>query len=230
MIKVCKFGGTSMADGNMMKRVAAIVNADKARRYVVVSAPGKRFSGDTKITDLLYRCYDEVMQTEAASKRTARSAPASSASPRSSASGPTLPISSTRPRRTSSGRRAPDFTASRREYLSARVMAELLGFPFIDAREVIKFRRTGSWMPTAATGCFTRRSRASPHAVVSGYYGEDAAGRVKTFSRGGSDISGAIVARAVMADVYENWTDVSGFLACDPHIVENPGRDPRHVL
>ncbi len=222
MIKVCKFGGTSMADGNMMKRVAAIVNADKARRYVVVSAPGKRFSGDTKITDLLYRCYDEVMQTgscgEAYGKICARFLGIAAELGIRTDLADILDQTKADIEREKSA----DFTASRGEYLSARVMAELLGFPFIDAREVIKFRPDGQLDADRSYGLLYAALKGKPHAVVSGYYGEDAAGRVKTFSRGGSDISGAIVARAVMADVYENWTDVSGFLACDPHIVENP--------
>ncbi|MDE6273448.1 MAG: aspartate kinase, partial [Clostridiales bacterium] len=117
-----------------------------------------------------------------------------------------------------------DFAASRGEYLSGRVMAELLRVPFIDAREVVKFGVDGA-LDGETTFALVRESlKGKPRAVVAGFYGEDVNGKVKTFSRGGSDISGAIVARAVTADMYENWTDVSGFLACDPRIVQSPAK------
>ena len=222
MIKVCKFGGTSMADGNMMKRVAAIVKSDDSRRYVVVSAPGKRFGGDAKITDLLYACYENVKETgvcgEAFTKIADRFRGIVAELGLKMAIDDILDDT----RREIERERSADFTASRGEYLAARVMAALLGFEFIDARDVVKFRPDGQLDSELTFDLTAQALKGKKYAVVSGFYGEGHDGRIKTFSRGGSDISGAIVARAAMADLYENWTDVSGFLACDPRIVENP--------
>ena len=211
-----------MADGNMMKRVASIIKSDGERRYVVVSAPGKRFGGDVKITDLLYRCFDSVKQTgkcgEAYEKISERFRGIVSEL------GVSLDIEGILrdTQRDIEREKSEDFTASRGEYLSARVMASLLGFAFVDARDVVKFRADGQLDSERTFELMANALKGKKYAVVSGFYGEGADGRVKTFSRGGSDISGAIVARAVTADLYENWTDVSGFLACDPRIVENP--------
>lgn len=211
-----------MADGTNMKRVAGIIRSDDARRYVVVSAPGKRFGGDIKITDLLYQTYADVKQTgrcgEAFQKVCDRFRGIVSEL------GLSLDIDSVLEdtRRDIEHEKSEDFTASRGEYLSARLMASLLGFAFVDARDVIKFAANGSLDGERTFALTAEALKGKRHAVVSGFYGEDCKGKVKTFSRGGSDVSGAIVARAVGADCYENWTDVSGFLACDPRIVENP--------
>ncbi len=222
MIKVCKFGGTSMADGINMKRVADIIAADKARRFVVVSAPGKRFGGDTKITDLLYRTHTDVKETghcgEAFQKVCERFCGIVSELGLSLDMQTILDDA----RREIEEEKSEDFTASRGEYLSARVMAALLGFEFVDARAVVKFGENGNLDGELTFRLTAEALKGKRCAVVSGFYGEDRKGKVKTFSRGGSDVSGAIVARAVGADCYENWTDVSGFLACDPRIVENP--------
>ncbi|MDE5896724.1 MAG: aspartate kinase [Clostridia bacterium] len=222
MIKVCKFGGTSMADGTNMRRVAQIIGSDDARRYVVVSAPGKRFGGDIKITDLLYETYRNVAQSGAAGDAfekvkdrfrgiTAELGLAFDIEGLLSATEAEIVAE-----------KSEDFTASRGEYLSARLTAALLNVPFIDARDVVKFDAAGRFDGERTDVLLKEALKGKRRAVVSGFYGEDANGKVKTFSRGGSDISGAIVARAAGADLYENWTDVSGFLACDPRIVSNP--------
>lgn len=223
-VKVCKFGGTSMADGNVMNRVKSIIDSDKDRKFIVVSAPGKRYSGDVKVTDLLYECYREVEEKG--------SCGAAFALIRNRFTsivkelnidfdiGSVLDETEARINR----EKSEDFTASRGEYLSARVMAEVLGAKFIDAEDVIFFDKNGAYDAEKSDRAINEALRGAARAVFPGFYGRGADGKVKTFSRGGSDISGAIVARAVNATTYENWTDVSGFLACDPRIVESPRR------
>lgn len=210
-----------MADGINMQRVADIVNGDPSRRYVVVSAPGKRFGGDIKITDLLYETADDV-------KRTGKTGEAFEKVKSRFVSivhelGLSFDIEHllAQTQREIEAENTADFAASRGEYLSGRIMAELLGVPFIDARAVVKFDETGK-LDNKTYSLLRAELKGKKRAVVSGFYGEDVNGKVKTFSRGGSDISGAIVARAAGADLYENWTDVSGFMACDPRIVPNP--------
>ena len=211
-----------MADGITMLRVRNILDSDASRRYVVVSAPGKRFSGDTKVTDLLYETYDNVALRgetgEAFEKICERFRGIVSEL------GIDMGIDGLL-RETGSAilqEATPDFCASRGEYLSARIMAKLWDAPFIDARDVVKFAPDGRLDGARTYSLLAAALKGKKRAVVSGFYGEDADGNVRTFSRGGSDISGAIVARAAGADLYENWTDVSGFMACDPRIVENP--------
>ena len=224
MIKVCKFGGTSMADGTNIRRVAAILGEDPARRYVVVSAPGKRFGTDTKVTDLLYSVADEVAATGVCGAAYTRIAERfkSIVSELSLQFDIDALLGATKREMEADG--SVDFIASRGEYLIARVLAAFLDVPFIDARDVVKFQRDGS-LDAAKTFELTANAlKGKRRAVVSGFYGSGPDGRIKTFSRGGSDISGAIVARAAGADLYENWTDVSGFLAADPRIVDSPER------
>ena len=211
-----------MADGITMLRVKSIIESDPARRYVVVSAPGKRFGGDIKVTDLLYETYDNVVvsgETGAAFEKICERF-------RGIVSELKLDMDIdailAETGEAIVREASPDFCASRGEYLSGRVMAELLGIPFIDARDVVKFGPDGKLDNARTYALLAEALKGKKRALVTGFYGEDANGRVKTFSRGGSDISGAIVARAAGADLYENWTDVSGFLACDPRIVENP--------
>lgn len=210
-----------MADGINMQRVADIVNGDSSRRYVVVSAPGKRFGGDIKITDLLYETADDVKRTgktgEAFEKVKNRFVSIVNELNLSFDIAGLLADT----QREIEAENTADFAASRGEYLSGRIMAELLGVPFIDARAVVKFDETGK-LDNKTYSLLRAELKGKKRAVVSGFYGEDVNGKVKTFSRGGSDISGAIVARAAGADLYENWTDVSGFMACDPRIVPNP--------
>ncbi len=211
-----------MADGITMLRVKSIIESDPTRRYVVVSAPGKRFGGDIKVTDLLYETYDNVVvsgETGAAFEKICERFRGIVSELKLD-----LDIDSILAETGEAIVReaSPDFCASRGEYLSGRVMAELLGIPFIDARDVVKFGPDGKLDNARTYALLAEALKGKKRALVTGFYGEDANGRVKTFSRGGSDISGAIVARAAGADLYENWTDVSGFLACDPRIVENP--------
>ena len=211
-----------MADGITMLRVKSIIESDPTRRYVVVSAPGKRFGGDIKVTDLLYETYDNVVvsgETGAAFEKICERFRGIVSELKLD-----LDIDSILAETGEAivKEASPDFCASRGEYLSGRVMAALLGVPFIDARDVVKFGPDGKLDNARTYALLAEALKGKKRALVTGFYGEDTNGRVKTFSRGGSDISGAIVARAAGADLYENWTDVSGFLACDPRIVENP--------
>ncbi len=222
MIKVCKFGGTSMADGINLRRVADIVNSDPARRYIVVSAPGKRYGGDSKVTDLLYGVWHEVEETGSVGEAYEKVQTRFFGIVREL--GLNYPVEELlgETAREIERERTADFTASRGEYLAGKIMAAYLDVPFIDARDVMKFTADGR-LDSAKTYTLVKNAlKGKRRAVVAGFYGETPEGKVKTFSRGGSDISGAIVARAAGATVYENWTDVSGFLACDPRIVPSP--------
>ena len=223
-VKVCKFGGTSMADGTVMAQVRKIIFSDKDRRYIVVSAPGKRYSGDIKITDALYECYKEVVASGSCSA--AFSIIRSRFNSIVRELGLDFDINSilNETERRIDEEKSEDFTASRGEYLSARVMAEVLDAKFIDAADVIFFDEDGTYNAEKSDKAISEALRGAERVVFPGFYGKGTDGKVKTFSRGGSDISGAIVARAVNATVYENWTDVSGFLACDPRIVDSPRR------
>ena len=223
-VKVCKFGGTSMADGNVMNRVKSIIDSDKDRKFIVVSAPGKRYSGDVKVTDLLYECYREVEEKGSCGAAFAliRNRFNSIVKELNIDFDINAVLDETEAR--INREKSEDFTASRGEYLSARVMAEVLGAKFIDAEDVIFFDLNGAYDAEKSDRAINEALRGAARAVFPGFYGRGADGKVKTFSRGGSDISGAIVARAVNATTYENWTDVSGFLACDPRIVESPRR------
>lgn len=209
-IKVCKFGGTSMADGNIIQSAAKIVAADPARRYVVVSAPGKRFGGDIKVTDLLYKC-SELAETGGAfeaefSKIRTRFLNIEKEIGLDLGVEGMLDEIEERVLR-GEGR---DYCASRGEYLAARIMAAVLDVPFVDAADIVRFKADGSLdEETYALAASVLKKYA--RAVVPGFYGRGADGKIKTFSRGGSDISGAVLARAVKASLYENWTDVSGF-------------------
>ena len=224
-IKVVKFGGSSLADADHFRQVASIVKADPDRRYVVPSAPGKRDKGDTKVTDLLYRCYDLIKS-------------------RSSMESIDACYNEIRARYTSiiedlgldydisgeldyvrnamlhaAGR---GYAASRGEYLNALILAKYLGFDFIDAENVIFFKDNGTLDEEKTNAELSAELEKHKYAVIPGFYGGTPNGTVKTFSRGGSDITGSIVAKAAKADLYENWTDVSGFMMADPRIIDNP--------
>ena len=222
-LTVCKFGGSSLADGNNIQRVGAIVNADPARKYVVVSAPGKRYSGDTKVTDMLYACYREAeekgscAEAFAAVRRRFRSIV-----DELGMDGFDVDAVLDETERDIEQNKSADFTASRGEYLNARIIAAKFGRKFVDAKDIVFFNEKGALDEKRTYAAIAAALKDCDGAVIPGFYGTDASGRVKTFSRGGSDISGSVVARAVNADLYENWTDVSGFLACDPRIVSNP--------
>jgi len=211
-----------MADGQVMKKVKKIITSDKDRRFVVVSAPGKRYSGDIKVTDLLYKCYDEVANglscKEAFAKIRARFEGIVKELNLDFDIASILDETEERINKEKSA----DFTASRGEYLSAIIMSQLLGAKFIDCENVVFFNEHGVLDSNKTYKAINEALKGAELAVFPGFYGQDVNGKVKTFSRGGSDITGAIVAGAVNASLYENWTDVSGFLACDPRIVDNP--------
>ena len=220
--KVVKFGGSSLADTAHFRQVASIIKADPARRYVVASAPGKRFSGDEKVTDMLYRCYEMVRNhediTEFYNKICARYTDIiDGLGLNFDISGELEYIKNAILHH--SGR---DFAASRGEYLNSLILAKYLGFDFVDAENVVFFKDDGSYDEEKTNREMATALADVKHAVVPGFYGIMPNGTIKTFSRGGSDITGAIVAKATEADLYENWTDVSGCLMADPRIVKDP--------
>ena len=222
MKKVVKFGGSSLASAQQFQKVADIIHADKQRRYVVPSAPGKRFPEDSKVTDMLYDCY----HLAEAGKDFKKELSDIEARYQEIIDGLQLNISLkdqfeviTENFKSKAGE---NYAASRGEYLNGIVMAAYLGYEFVDSAEVIRFKDNGEFDSEVTNQILSERLAKMEHAVIPGFYGAFADGRVKTFSRGGSDITGSIVARAVKADVYENWTDVSGFLIADPRIISNP--------
>ena len=220
IIKIVKFGGTSLADANQFLKVAAIINSDASRRYVVPSAPGKRFDGDTKVTDMLLNSYKVATTNEFTNQFNKVKERYNSI-----INDLKLDLSLDNEydiiERNIKNNYSRDYIASRGEYLSGIILSKLLNFNFVDASEIIIFDENGVFNPTQTNIITEKKLKALPNAVIPGFYGSMPNGQVKTFSRCGSDISGAIVARAVMADIYENWTDVSGFLMCDPRIVKN---------
>ncbi|MDE7445041.1 MAG: aspartate kinase [Lachnospiraceae bacterium] len=222
MKKVVKFGGSSLASAEQFVKVGDIIHADAERRYVVPSAPGKRFSDDTKVTDMLYECYHLAESGKDFKKELA----AISARYQEIIDGLSLTISLKDEfkviEKNFKEKAGENYAASRGEYLNGIIMAAYLGYEFIDAAEVIRFTDEGDFDSEYTNQILGQRLAGVERAVIPGFYGAYADGRVKTFSRGGSDITGSIVARAIKADVYENWTDVSGFLVADPRIIENP--------
>lgn len=221
-IKVCKFGGTSLADAAAIENVAKIILSDSSRKYIIVSAPGKRNKQDEKITDLLYTCASEASKTGSCK---------------------TYEIIAERYRQIVkdlklninidkyldeiheniiSSKGDKNYTASRGEYLNAIIVAAKLGFAFVDAAEIIKFNHKGNFDSEYTNDLSCKMLKNIEYAVIPGFYGSMPDDKIKTFSRGGSDITGAIIARAVNSSIYENWTDVDGFLTADPRIIKNP--------
>ena len=221
-IKVVKFGGSSLADANQFRRVAAIVKADPNRHYVVASAPGKRFSADVKVTDMLYRCYEMAHNREDITEYFGQIKERYNSIIRDL--GLSFDISGELEyiRNGIQHYTGRDFAASRGEYLNSLILAKYLGFDFIDAESVICFKDNGTYDEETTDRLMREELKKHPYAVIPGFYGVMPNGTIKTFSRGGSDITGSIVARAADAELYENWTDVSGFLMTDPRIVKNP--------
>ena len=222
MKKVVKFGGSSLSCAAQMKKVGDIIRKDEARRYVIPSAPGKRWSDDTKVTDLLYQCYDAAARGEDIEPLIGEIR----ARYQEIIDGLKLKLSLDDEFaliadlfRRQAGR---DYAASRGEYLNGIVLANYLGYRFVDAADVIFFDEKGNFDSQQTHQVLRERLKTIESAVIPGFYGAMPDGSIKTFSRGGSDITGSIVARAVRADVYENWTDVSGVLVTDPHVVPNP--------
>ena len=224
-IKVVKFGGSSLADADKFRRVAEIIAADPDRRYVVPSAPGKRFSDDIKITDMLYQCYNlardvstkEEFETCYSNICARFQGIITDLSLDFDISGELAYI-----KNAILGRAGRDFAASRGEYLSGLILAKFIGFDFIDAENVILFKDNGTFDADRTHEVLTEELSRHERAIIPGFYGLMPNGTVKTFSRGGSDITGSIVARAAGADLYENWTDVSGFMMADPRIIKDP--------
>ncbi len=222
MKKVVKFGGSSLASAEQFKKVGEIIFADTDRRYVVPSAPGKRCASDIKVTDMLYQCYAAA---EAGEKYTDLLEKIKERYQEIIVGlGLNLSLEEEFQKIESffAEKAGKDYAASRGEYLNGIVMANYLGCEFIDAAEVIFFDEEGKFDADRTNKVLSKRLANLERAVIPGFYGSCPNGTVKTFSRGGSDITGSIVARAVKADLYENWTDVSGFLVADPHIIKNP--------
>ena len=221
-VKVAKFGGSSVADALQIEKIKNIVAKDKDIKYVVVSAPGKRFDEDIKITDLLYLCkthiehkipYQQIFQVIC---------------DRFMAVEVNLGVDVDLKKEFNEIKKnleegaTADYIASRGEYLNAILIAAYLGYDFVDSAKMVKFDEKGRFMEELTDKAIKKELKNHERAVIPGFYGSKTDGAIKTFSRGGSDITGALVARAVQADVYENWTDVSGFLMADPRIVDNP--------
>ena len=222
MPKVVKFGGSSLASAAQFQKAGEIIRSEKSRKYVVPSAPGKQDSKDIKITDMLYLCYEKASSGRDYSEEwtfiTSRY--------EEIISGLSLTLSLAKEfeiiRTQFEAKVGKQYAASRGEYLNGLIMAAYLDFEFVDAAEVIFFDREGRLDMEMTNTMLYERLSVLPHAVVPGFYGSDPNGRIVTFSRGGSDITGSLVARAVHAELYENWTDVPGFLVADPRMINNP--------
>ena len=222
MKKVVKFGGSSLASAQQFQKVGDIIRAEESRRYVVPSAPGKRFSADTKVTDMLYGCYAAA---EAGEDFTAK-LQAIKERYNEIIDGLKLNLSLDKEfdiiKENFLNKAGSDYAASRGEYLNGIIMAEYLGYEFIDAAELILFDEAGNFNGKKTNKVLSARLKNVERAVIPGFYGAMPDGSIKTFSRGGSDLTGSIVAKAAQVDMYENWTDVSGFMITDPRIIENP--------
>ncbi len=222
MKKVVKFGGSSLASAQQFRKVEEIIHADEDRRFVVPSAPGKRFDKDTKVTDMLYACYalaekdhDFIKEINEIENRYQEIIDGLKLE---------LDLSQEFNKIIDNFKKkaGSDYAASRGEYLNGIIMAHYLGYEFIDPADAIRFNEAGVFDAELTNRLLAQRLEGIACAVIPGFYGAMGDGTVKTFSRGGSDITGSIVAKAIQADVYENWTDVSGFLIADPHIIKNP--------
>ena len=221
-VVVAKFGGSSLADAQQFRKVKEILKSNPARRYVVPSAPGKRSSDDEKVTDLLYQCYGRASEGKGYlsifKKIKARY--------QQIIDELGIPVSLEKEfeviEQAFLSHAGEEYAASRGEYLNGILLAAYLGYEFVDSAEVVRFSKDGEFEPERTNFFLSDRLLKTKSAVIPGFYGADDAGNIHTFTRGGSDVTGAIVARAVKADLYENWTDVSGFLLTDPSIVENP--------
>ena len=222
MKKVVKFGGSSLASAKQFRKVGDIIRADKSRRYVVPSAPGKRNSRDTKVTDLLYQMYDAAGEKAPYGKIFSQIRERFEEIITGLGLDLNLEDEFRRMEDNFVHQVGRDYAASRGEYLSGKVMAAYLGFPFVDPAEMIVFHDDGTLDAELTQKTVEEHLSGFDRAVIPGFYGAKRDGTVTTFSRGGSDVTGSVIAGAIHADLYENWTDVSGFLCADPHIVENP--------
>ncbi len=219
---VAKFGGSSLADAAHFRRIREIVEADPDRRFIVVSAPGKRFPEDTKVTDLLLACYEEAVTGKSFAAELSRV----KTRYQEIIDGLQLDFPLDREigilSRHLSGKPDPEYVASRGEYLNARIMADYLGFTFVDPEWCVCFDGDGKLNDAMTRRAVSASLRPLERAVIAGFYGADNDGRIRTFSRGGSDVTGSLAACALHADLYENWTDVSGLMSADPRIVNDP--------
>ena len=222
MKKVVKFGGSSLASARQFKKVGDIIRSDKARRYVIPSAPGKRSSKDEKVTDMLYACYDAASTGGSYKKLLNKIKDRYHEIINGLDLNLNLDHEFEKIEENFLSGAGRDYAASRGEYLNGIVMANYLGYEFIDAAEVIFFDDKGNFEADLTNQELAERLEHVDRAVIPGFYGSKHDGSIKTFSRGGSDVTGSIVARAIHADLYENCTDVSGFLVTDPRIVEDP--------
>ena len=222
MRKVVKFGGSSLASAEQFKKVGNIIRAEESRRYVIPSAPGKRFSDDVKVTDMLYKCYGAAVK----GKKFTDLLKDIQERYNEIIEGLGLTLSLEKEfeiiRDNFAKKAGRDYAASRGEYLNGIIMANYLGYEFIDAAEVIFFDEEGKFDADKTDEILSERLNKAERAVIPGFYGSLPDGTIKTFSRGGSDVTGSIVAKAAKVDLYENWTDVSGFLIADPRIISNP--------
>ncbi|POP30718.1 aspartate kinase [Lactonifactor longoviformis] len=223
MKKVVKFGGSSLASAEQFQKVGDIIRADESRRYVIPSAPGKRFTDDIKVTDMLYECYQAAAEKRKEFKNLLRCIQERY---QEIIDGLGLSLSLEEEfsviEQSFKNGAGEQYAASRGEFLNGKIMAAYLGYEFIDAAEVIIFDENGSFEADRTDEILSARLENVKTAVIPGFYGATEDGVVHTFSRGGSDVTGSIVAKAIKADLYENWTDVSGFLVADPRIIKDP--------
>ena len=222
MKKVVKFGGSSLANSDQFRKVGEIIRSEDSRRYVVPSAPGKRFSEDTKVTDLLYACYKKAAAGEDFGEVLKEIRERYYEIIRGLGLELSLEEEFRQIEEDFKAQAGTDYAASRGEFLNGKIMAAYLGYEFVDAASVIRFDKNGNFDGDKTDKLLEKRLAKCERAVIPGFYGAMEDGTVKTFSRGGSDITGSLVAKAVHADLYENWTDVSGFLVTDPRIVDDP--------
>lgn len=222
MKKVVKFGGSSLASARQFKKVKTIITSDKTRCFVVPSAPGKRDSKDTKVTDLLYQCYDAAVSGQSYKRILDQIKKRFDDIIDGLEINLNLDFEFDKIEQNFMNRAGRDYAASRGEYLNSIIMSHYLGFPFVDAADVVCFDENGQFLPEKTNEELYERLSTMKQAIIPGFYGARPDGTINTFSRGGSDITGSLVARAIYADMYENWTDVSGFLVADPRIIENP--------
>lgn len=222
MKKVVKFGGSSLASAEQFKKVGDIIRADESRRYVVPSAPGKRYSDDTKVTDMLYRCYELAESGQAFTKQLNQIKDRYHEIIRGLNLDFSLEEDFETIKKQFTAKAGSMYAASRGEYLNGKIMAKYLDYEFVDAANVIRFHKDHTLDAATTNKLLAQYLDAYERAVIPGFYGAMENGTVVTFSRGGSDITGSLVARAINANLYENWTDVSGFLVADPRIIKHP--------
>ncbi len=222
MVKVVKFGGSSLADADQFRKVIKIIKAENDRKYVIPSAPGKRFSDDVKVTDLLYRCYEVASKGEDITEVFSQIKDRFNTIIKELGIELSLEEEFNKIHSAMVHKAGRDYAASRGEYLNGIILAKALGYKFINASNVIFFNEDGTLDFEKTNNVLSEVLKEHEYAVIPGFYGVMPNDTIKTFSRGGSDITGSIIARAVEADLYENWTDVNGFLMADPRVVENP--------